>query len=149
MKVGLVWGGNLFPLPNRKRSTTLASLAPLAAARDVVFVSLQKGGAAKEAQAPPTGMNLVDWSQELADFADTAALISALDLVITIDTGVAHLAGAMGKMTWVLLPFVADWRWLMERNDSPWYPTMRLFRQPRLRDWEAVIQQIAKELRAG
>jgi ADP-heptose:LPS heptosyltransferase len=91
-------------------------------------------------------MKLLDWSRELNDFADTAALISALDLIITIDTGVAHLAGAMGKPTWVLLPFVPDWRWLMDRADSPWYPTMRLFRQPRLGDWQPPIDQVAAQL---
>jgi ADP-heptose:LPS heptosyltransferase len=89
---------------------------------------------------------LIDWSAELKDFADTAALIANLDLVIAVDTAVVHLAGAMGKPVWTLLPFAADWRWLLEREDSPWYPSMRLFRQPALGDWDSVIKRVADEL---
>jgi hypothetical protein len=146
LRVGLVWGGSPTPLHNRKRSATLAALAPLAAAKGVTFVSLQKGEPAGQAANPPVGMKLIDHTSELGDFADTAALISALDLVISIDTGVAHLAGALGKPTWVLLPFVPDWRWFTDRTDSPWYPTMRLFRQPALGDWSAPIDLVSREL---
>jgi hypothetical protein len=146
VKVGLVWGGNPMPIHNRKRSSTLTALAPLAEAHGVTFVSLQKGEPAAEAKSPPAGMRIVDYTSELKDFADTAALVSALDLVISIDTGVAHLAGAMGKPTWVLLPFVPDWRWFNGRNDSPWYPTMRLFRQTRLGDWTDPVRAAAGEL---
>jgi hypothetical protein len=145
-RVGLVWGGSPTPLHNRKRSTTLAALAPLAAAKGATFVSLQKGDPARQAANPPVGMNLLDPTAELHDFADTAALIAALDLVISIDTGVAHLAGALGKPTWVLLPFVPDWRWFTARTDSPWYPTMRLFRQTTLGDWSAPIDAVSREL---
>ena len=91
-------------------------------------------------------MELVDWTEELKDFADTAALIANLDLVIAVDTAVVHLAGAMGKPVWTLLPFASDWRWLLDRADSPWYPTMRLFRQATPGDWDGVIRRVAAEL---
>ncbi|HSZ58163.1 MAG TPA: tetratricopeptide repeat-containing glycosyltransferase family protein [Tepidisphaeraceae bacterium] len=146
LKVGLVWAGNMHPIHNRKRTMALATLLPLGALPRVSFYSLQKGAAALEAKTPPAGMRLIDWSDELNDFADTAALIAALDLIITVDTSVAHLAAAMGKPTWVLLPFVADWRWFMDREDSPWYPTMRLFRQTALGDWRGPVARVAEEL---
>jgi hypothetical protein len=91
-------------------------------------------------------MDFVDWTEELHDFADTAALIANLDLVIAVDTAVVHLAGAMGKPVWTLLPFVPDWRWLLEREDSPWYPTMRLFRQSSWGDWDSVITRVVEAL---
>ena len=91
------------------------------------------------------GLELIDWANDLTDFAETAALIHNLDLVISADTAVAHLAGAMGKPTCVLLPFVPDWRWLLGREDSPWYPTMRLFRQGGIGDWGSVRLGIAAE----
>jgi hypothetical protein len=146
LKIGLVWAGNLHPIHNRKRTISLSALASLGSVPGVWFYSLQKGPASQEAKSPPGGMKLIDWSNELNDFADTAALIAALDMVITIDTSVAHLAGAMGKPTWVLLPFVADWRWFIDREDSPWYPTMRLFRQPSLGDWSGPVARVAEEL---
>jgi ADP-heptose:LPS heptosyltransferase len=91
-------------------------------------------------------MKLVDYTSELGDFSDTAGLIGNLDLVISVDTAVVHLAGAMGKRVWTLLPYAPDWRWLLGREDSPWYPTMRLFRQPAPGDWQAVIAQVAASL---
>jgi ADP-heptose:LPS heptosyltransferase len=91
-------------------------------------------------------MGMTDWTTELADYADTAALVSNLDLVISVDTSVAHLAGAMGRPVWVLLPFNNDWRWMTERQDSPWYPTMRLFRQERGGDWTDPIDRIVEAL---
>jgi len=91
-------------------------------------------------------MKLIDNTGELHDFSDTAGLIANLDLVISVDTAVAHMAGALGKPVWILLPFVPDWRWLLNRENSPWYPTMRLFRQPSLGDWESVITKVKDEL---
>ena len=91
---------------------------------------------------------MLDWTDELDDFSDTAALVEALDLVISVDTAVAHLAGALGKPVWLLNRLDTDWRWLLEREDSPWYPTMRIFRQPRFGDWTSVIGRVAEELAA-
>jgi hypothetical protein len=153
LKVGLVWAGGERPHQpklrpvDQRRSMRLRQFAPLAEVPGVVFVSLQKGGPAAQAKAPPEGMNLLDWTDECMDFADTAALVEALDLVISVDTAVAHLAGALGKPVWLLNRFDTCWRWLTSRDDSPWYPTMRLFRQPRFGDWEAVVQRVAAELR--
>jgi len=146
LKVGLVWASSPSFKHDRKRSLRLASLAPLADVPAVQFYSLQKGAAAAEASAPPTGMELIDLAEELKDFADTAALVANLDLVIAVDTSVAHLAGAMGKPVWTLLSFIPDWRWLLDRSDTPWYPTMRLFRQPRLTDWAPVIADLVAQL---
>jgi len=131
---------------NSKRSTSLSSWAPLAGIRGVTFFSLQVGEAAAEAQNPPPGMNLLDLTDSVEDFADTAAIIALLDMVISVDTAVAHLAGAMGKPVWTLLPFTPDWRWLLGRKDTPWYPTMRLFRQRVPGDWEGVFEEVARGL---
>jgi tetratricopeptide (TPR) repeat protein len=147
MKVGLVWAGSSGHKNDRNRSIELARLAPLMQTPGVGFFSLQKGNVDTGAKTSPAGMELIDWTRDLKDFADTAALIANLDLVIAVDTAVAHLAGAMGKPVWTLLPFVPDWRWLLEREDSPWYPTMRLFRQPLRGDWDSVIRRVADELR--
>ena len=148
LKVGLVWAGRPQHHNDRNRSLPLSSLAPLAQVKGVVFYSLQKGAAAAQAQNPPPGMELVDLSQEIKDFADTAALIENLDLVISVDTVVAHLAGALAKPVWTLLPLTPDWRWLLAREDSPWYPTMRLFRQGARGEWGSVIERVARELKA-
>jgi ADP-heptose:LPS heptosyltransferase len=113
-----------------------------------VFYSLQKGEAAAQAAHPPAGMKLVDFTAELKNFADTAALIGQLDLVLSTDTAVPHLAAALGKPTWILLRYAPDWRWLLGRDDSPWYPTARLFRQPRPGEWAEPIERMARELRA-
>ena len=142
-KVGLVWAGSAKNKHDRKRSITLDQLSKLAVAPGVHFFSLQKG---REVQSPPPGMPFTDLTNELNDFEDTAALIANLDLVIAVDTAVAHLAGAMGKPVWMMIPFVPDWRWLLNRTDSPWYPTMRLFRQKSVGDWPGVIQAVADAL---
>ncbi len=124
---------------HRRRSITLADYAPLLATTGASFVSLRKGDLAAQPAAPPTGLSIHDWTDELTDFADTAALVEGLDLVITVDTAVAHLAGALGKKVWILNRYDACWRWLVGRTDSPWYPTARLFRQPRQGDWDSAI----------
>jgi len=152
-RVGLCWAGDPRPLQpgahavDRRRSLSLAAFAPLASVSDVAFVSLQKGPPAAQAASPPPGLVLHDWTGELDDFADTAALVAALDLVITADTSVAHLAGALGKPVWILNRFDACWRWLMDRTDTPWYPTARLFGQPVPGDWQTVLTQVAAALR--
>ncbi|MGQ9370017.1 tetratricopeptide repeat protein [Azospirillum sp. ST 5-10] len=151
LKVGLVWAGEPRPddfkanAVDRRRSLPLAALAPLAAVPGVAFYSLQKGEAAR--QMPPAGLRLTDWMDEVGDFADTAALVEQLDLVITVDTSMCHLAGGLGRPVWVLSRFDACWRWLDNREDSPWYPTMRLFHQAAPGDWGPVVDRVAAELR--
>ncbi|MBI3710034.1 MAG: hypothetical protein HY246_20500, partial [Proteobacteria bacterium] len=146
-RVGLVWAGRPEHRNDRNRSLQLQKLATLAAVPDVTFLSLQKGPAAAQLAGPPAGFSPVDLGQELGDFADTAAVIANLDLVISVDTSVAHLAGALGRPVWCLLPFAPDWRWLRGREDSPWYPTMRLFRQRRHGDWSDVAARVVEALR--
>jgi Flp pilus assembly protein TadD len=144
LKAGLVWAGSRAHRRDRHRSIAPAKLARLAHAPGVRFISLQKGDAA----ATPPDMPLVDWTGELHDLADTAALVSNLDLMISADTAVAHLAGALARPVWLLLPFSPDWRWMWDRPDSPWYPTMRLFRQTTPGDWEGVIGRVLGALQA-
>ena len=147
LKVGLVWAGNpRFKADHLRSPRQLSLYAPLGGVERVQFFSLQKGEAASQCRTPQAGMVLHDWSDELRDFADTAALMENLDVVVTSDTSVAHLAGAMGKRVWVMLPFSADWRWLRDRSDSPWYPTMRLFRQSRPTEWEPVVAEVRGQL---
>lgn len=145
IKIGLCWAGRQEPDP--LRSATLVDFAPLAALPEAVFYSLQLGEGSEQATVPPAGMGLVDLTGAIKDFEDTAALILQLDLIITIDTSVAHLAGALGKPVYTLLPFAPDWRWLLERDDSPWYPTMRLFRQDRAGSWSEPISCILSHYR--
>jgi tetratricopeptide (TPR) repeat protein len=141
-RVGLAWSGSTTLVNDRNRSIPLARLAPLLAQAGS-FVSLQKEIRASDAAALQAFPSLVHFGGELADFRDTAALVARMDVVITVDTAVAHLAGAMGKAVWILLPFSPDWRWLLGRDDSPWYPTARLFRQARSGDWDPVIERAA------
>jgi hypothetical protein len=148
LKVGLVWAGRPEHKRDRHRSMALAELAPLASIPNVAFYALQKGAAVGEAEHAPEGMRLEILSPLLGDFADTAAAIMALDLVITVDTSVAHLAGALGKPVWILHAYAPDWRWLEKRSDSPWYPTAELFRQDASRRWAPVVNDVATELRA-
>jgi hypothetical protein len=140
LRVGVVWAGSVAHARDRERSIGLASFEPLLRIEGVRFFSLQKESTG-EGQATEKA-SLVNLGPELEDFSDTAAVISQLDLVICVDTAVAHLAGALGKPVWVLLQKDPDWRWMLEREDSPWYPTMRLFRQRRHGDWPEVIERV-------
>ena len=145
MRIGLAWKGNPNFENDKDRSLpNLGTLAPLGAIAGVRFFSLQKGAGEEEAANPPIGLPLVNLGPQISDFADTAAIIENLDLVICVDTAVAHVAGAMNKECWVLLPnYKTDWRWLSGRSDSPWYPgVMRLFRQTCMNDWETVIAEV-------
>jgi Flp pilus assembly protein TadD len=141
LKVGLVWAGNQKPDP--ARTCPLAEFGPLARVEGVRFYSLQKGEFAAQMKQAPEGLRLIDLSDRLQDFSDTAAAVSLLDLVISVDTSVAHLTGALGKPVCTLLPYLADWRWLVDRTDTPWYPTMRLFRQPGQGQWTSVLEKIS------
>jgi tetratricopeptide (TPR) repeat protein len=145
--VGLAWAGNPAHPNDLHRSVPLAVLAPLLAVPGIVWFSLQQGDAAAEVARAPAAARLVPLPSGAA-LVDTAALIAELDLVITVDTSIAHLAGALGRPGWVMLPFAPDWRWQLGRDDSPWYPTLRLFRQPRARDWPAVAERVANALQA-
>jgi tetratricopeptide (TPR) repeat protein len=147
LRVGLVWAGNPIHTRDPQRSISLSQFAPLAQIAGVSFFSLQKGTPAAQRCGSPFGSSLNDAAPFLFDFTDTAALISTLDLLISVDTAAAHLAGALGKPVWILLTHTPDWRWLLDRNDSPWYPTARLFRQPAPGDWSSVIARVAEELR--
>jgi Flp pilus assembly protein TadD len=146
LRIGIVWAGNTTHKNDRNRSIELSTLAPLFSI-DAQWISLQKdlrpGDAGVLQSSPP----IARYGEELADFADTAALIDRLDLVIAIDTSVAHLAGAMGKPVWVLLPSNADWRWMDGRDDSPWYPSARLFRQDSFGSWDTVVARLGAALR--
>jgi tetratricopeptide (TPR) repeat protein len=135
-KVGLCWSGRPTHSRDIFRSIPPQDLAPLERVNGVRFFNLQKGATT----APP--IPLVDHTSDLRDFSDTAALIENLDLVVTVDTAAAHVAGAMGKPVWILLSFCPDWRWLLDRADSPWYPTARLFRQPTAGDWSSPIREM-------
>jgi tetratricopeptide (TPR) repeat protein len=145
-RIGLVWAGNPDHERDRHRSVPHDALATLGGLDGVTFVSLQKPPAGKPQASPPASLDCVDLGPELQDFADTAAVIAQLDLVICVDTAVAHLAGALGKPVWLLIPKPGEWRWMREREDSPWYPTMRIFRQHTAGDWGEVIGRVRSAL---
>ncbi len=147
LKVGLAWGGSPVNKNDRHRSISLSALVPLAMP-EVQFYTLQFGQPAKEAAQPPAGMELIDVTPNISDFADTAAMLPDLDLVICVDTALAHLAGAMDRPVWVLLQFTPDFRWLLEGEQTAWYPSMRLFRQKKFGEWAEVIDRVAGELRS-
>jgi TPR repeat/Tetratricopeptide repeat/Glycosyltransferase family 9 (heptosyltransferase) len=145
LKVGIAWSGSPRPFHpaanavDRRRSIPFAQFASILGAPGVAFISLQKHD---NPSAQTSDARLLDWTDELHDFADTAALIDALDLVISVDTAVIHLAGSLGKPTWLLNRFDTCWRWLLNRDDSPWYPTVRQFRQPSPGDWNSVLATV-------
>jgi len=146
LRIGLVWSGNPRYPEDRWRSIALTAFEPLFGIAGTQFFSLQLGPAA--AQLADLATPIVDLQPAIHDMADTAALLEHLDLLITVDTAAAHLAGALARPTWLLLPFAPDWRWLCDREDSPWYPTTRLFRQPRPGDWPSVLDRVQIELAA-
>ena len=145
LRIGLAWSGRPTHKNDQNRSIALRALMPLLDL-DATFVSLQKDVRADDATVLQERGDLRHFGDALRNFADTAALISNLDLVISVDTSVAHLAGALAKPVWVLLPFVPDWRWLLDRDDSPWYPTARLFRQDDARTWDTVVPRVHRAL---
>jgi Flp pilus assembly protein TadD len=146
LKVGLVWRGNPQHKNDRHRSIPAELLEPLLAVPGVVFYSLQVGAPPGEPPPRPPFDKLIDLTTLIHDFADTALLMKQLDLVISVDTSTVHLAGALGQPAWLLLPCAPDWRWLLGRSDSPWYPTLRLFRQPLPGDWAAVVRDVCAAL---
>jgi len=152
-RIGICWQGNPDYADDRFRSIPLGCFAPLSTVPGVHLISLQKGRGSEQVAEARQIFPMQDWSGELDEsagaFMDTAALMKSLDLVITSDTSVAHLAGALGVRVWVALPKIPDWRWLLDRPDSPWYPTMRLFRQQRPGDWPGVLAAIRRELHSG
>jgi Tfp pilus assembly protein PilF len=143
-RIGLAWAGNAKHVRDRERSMRLRDLLPLLDI-DATFVSLQKEVRAGDA-ATLENCNMLRFSGEIGDFSDTAALISQLDLIISVDTSIAHLAGALGKPVWILLTHAPDWRWLLDRDDSPWYPSARLFRQSEMREWGGVTMRVREAL---
>ena len=151
LRVGLAWSGRPTHPNNQRRSIRLETLAPILAVEGVDFFGLQKPFPEEDRAFAATLPSFTDLSPELSDFAETGAVMQSLDLVIAVDTAVVHLAGALGVAAWVLVPEPADWRWLLDRTDTPWYPTIRLFRQPKPTDWSSVAAAVAWALadRAG
>ena len=144
INVGIAWAGNPSYSADAQRSVALEQFLPLTDIPDVQLVSLQK----EPHQLNALGdRRILDMAPLLEDFADTAALMDRLDLIITVDSAPAHLGGTLGRPTWVLLPYTPYWMWLLDREDSPWYPTLRLFRQAKRGDWDGVFARIAEELR--
>lgn len=148
LRAGLVWAGSPAHANDRRRSCPLERLAPLLTLAGVSWFGLQKGERARQVSALAPELHFVNFGDDLNDFGDTAAVMANLDLVVTVDTAAAHLAGAMGRPVWVLLPPVPDWRWQLEREDSPWYPTMRLFRRRPGEGWGPVAARVATALEA-
>jgi hypothetical protein len=143
LRIGIAWQSGAY---NPARSMPLECLEPIFSCGRHQFYNLQKGADIRELRDPPP---LLDVQVYTKDVQDTAALMLNLDLIVTVDTMTAHLAGALGKQVWILLPFDADWRWMLERSDTPWYPTARLFRQSRPGDWRDVVETIAERLSVG
>jgi hypothetical protein len=147
-RVGVIWAGRPTHNNDRNRSALLADFRPLANVTGVALLALQKGPKTGQAGAYYGRAPLINIGAEIEDYDDTMAILDNLDLLVTVDTSVAHLAGAMGRPAWIMLPRAPDWRWLLDRADTPWYPTVRLFRQTTARRWEDVAEAIAAELAA-
>jgi tetratricopeptide (TPR) repeat protein len=146
LRAGVAWAGNPRYKADRQRSMSLDTLLPLLRIPGITWISLQKGPAATQLSHLPQNVSVLDGSSDDSDLAETAALVATLDLVITTDTCIAHLAGAMGKPVWIMLPHLGDWRWMQNRETTPWYPTARLFRQPAPGDWTAVLNRVVSQL---
>jgi len=149
VRAGIAWAGNPRYKADRQRSTDLLTLLPLLrAGEEIQWISLQKGEAAEQLVALPADVRVTDGASHDRDLADTAALIATLELVITTDTAIAHLAGAMAKPVWILLPHVSDWRWMQRIETTPWYPTARLYRQRDRGNWPELLERVIGELAA-
>jgi hypothetical protein len=147
LNVGIAWSGKTTHVNDHNRSMTLATFRAIEVP-GCRFVTIQPQLRDVDREALATWPQALDLGSELRDFADTAALVDALDLVISVDTGVAHLAGALARPVWILLPHAPDWRWMLERADSPWYPTARLYRQPAPGRWDPVLAAVRADLEA-
>jgi hypothetical protein len=145
-RIGLSWAGRPTHNNDLNRSVALAQLGGLMDIGGVAFVSLQKGPAARAAEQYRGRAGLLDLDSRIDSFDDTAAIIDGLDLVISVDTAIVHLTGAMGRPAWVMLPYAPDWRWLLGRSDTPWYPSLRLFRPAAPRDWPGVVDAVRQQL---
>jgi hypothetical protein len=145
-RVGLVWAGRKNNPKDPLRSVRLEKFSPLLDISGIEFFSLQKGEAAGQIEA--TGFKLIDYMDDCGDLLETAALVENLDLVVSVDTATVHLAGALGRPVWLLNRFESEWRWMLDREDSPWYPTMRIFTQPRGGNWSDVLVDVASALRS-
>jgi hypothetical protein len=148
-RIGLAWAGRPTHGNDFNRSTSLRSMEPLTALDNVAYISLQKGAAQSEIGRYFGAAPLINLGAEIRDFTDTMAILAGLDRVVAVDTGVVHLAGAMGIPTSVLLPYAPDWRWLLGRSDSPWYPGMILHRQTKPGDWAGAVRQAASLISSG
>jgi hypothetical protein len=145
-RIALCWRGNPLHANDHNRSASIRDLAPLLERKDCLFISVQLSPTSDESDVLRSCSSAVDVTSEIASFDDTAAILEKVDLVISVDSAVAHLAGALGKKTWMLLPFAPDWRWMLRRTDSPWYPTVRLFRQQVTGDWRSAVEAVCTHL---
>jgi hypothetical protein len=145
-RVGIVWAGSSNHGADRHRGCPLREFLPILSVPEVTFYSLQTGTRHEDLSDLPSHIQVHDLEPQLGDFGDLAVIIDQLDLVISVDSPVAHMSGALGKKTWTLLSHVADWRWMLEGETTPWYPTMRLFRQTQPGDWSGVIERVTEAL---
>jgi hypothetical protein len=147
-RIGIAWAGRPTHNNDYNRSVALTTFAPFASVPGIAFVSLQKGDGTAQIPNWPGPAPLIDFGAQLDTFDDTMAIIAQLDLLVTVDTAIGHFAGALGTPAWIMLPYAPDWRWLMHRADTPWYDSLRLFRPPAIRRWDAIVEQVTRELRA-
>ena len=147
LKVGIVWAGNPKHKNDKNRSSLLKDWSNLFDMKNITFYSIQKGEKVAEIEQSELQKKVVNLDSKINDFLDTAHIVNNLDLVISVDTSVAHLTGALGKPVWVLLPYSADWRWMTKREDSPWYPSARLFRQDENKEWKTLLPDLKKALK--